>query len=136
MIGQQVGSYQIHEKIGAGGFGAVYRAHETTVDREVAIKVILPEYASSQEFQQRFETEARLVAQLEHPHIIPLYNFWQDEQGAFLIMRYVPGGSLREIIRRPGALSLSQATRIIGHIAEALTAAHEATINGGVTRTA
>lgn len=126
MIGQQVGNYHILEKIGSGGFGEVYRAHELTVDREVAIKVILPEHVRNQEFQQRFESEARLVAKLEHPHIIPLYNFWQDDQGAFLVMRYVRGGSLREIIRKQGALSLAQTTRIIGQITDALTTAHQA----------
>src|SRR5689334_6519922 len=73
LIGQTIRGYQVLEKIGEGGYGVVYKAHQPDIERDVAIKVILPEHASKPEFQQRFSNEARLVARLEHPHIIPLY---------------------------------------------------------------
>ena len=125
MIGQTIREFEILSELGAGGYGAVYRAHDTNVDRDVAIKVILPQYAENPDFKQRFESEARLVAQLESPRIVPLYTYWQDENGAFLVMRYIRGGSLRHIMAKQGALSLSQTVRIISDIAEALSVAHE-----------
>jgi serine/threonine protein kinase len=85
--------YQLLERIGAGGFGAVYKGYQTTVDREVAVKIILPQHANDPEFIRRFDTEAQLVARLEHPHIVPLYDFWRDPGGnAYLVMRWLPVG--------------------------------------------
>jgi serine/threonine protein kinase len=128
LIGQTIRGYEIIEKIGAGGYGAVYKAHEVSVSRDVAIKIILPEHAAKPEFAQRFETEARLVAQLEHPHIVPLYAYWRDDSGAFLVMRYVKGGNLAEVLETQGAISLTQTLRLLNHISEALTVAHQASI--------
>ena len=125
MIGQTIREFEIHSELGAGGYGAVYRARDTSVDRDVAIKVILPQYAENPDFKARFESEARLVAQLENIHIVPLYSYWQDEQGAFLVMRYIRGGSLRGIMAKQEALSLSQSIRILSDIADALDVAHE-----------
>ena len=73
--GQLIKSYELKELIGAGGFGEVYRAYQPQVQREVAVKAILPQYANQPEFIRRFEAEARMVAQLEHPHIVPLYDY-------------------------------------------------------------
>jgi serine/threonine protein kinase len=126
LTGQTIRGYEIRENIGAGGYGAVYRAYQPAVSREVAIKVILPEHASKPDFAQRFEQEARLVAQLEHPHIVPLYDYWRDNDGAFLVMRWLRGGSLRAVLDRQGALSLVQTARLLDQVAEALAAAHEA----------
>jgi serine/threonine protein kinase len=125
MIGETVREFEIQSELGAGGYGAVYRAHDTSVNRDVAIKVILPKYANDPDFQQRFEHEAQLVAQLESRQIVPLYSYWQDERGAFLVMRYIRGGSLRRIMAKQDALSLSQTVRIVADIAEALAVAHE-----------
>ena len=124
MIGQQIREFEIQGELGAGGYGAVYRAHDSAVNRDVAIKVILPQYANQTLFKQRFTAEAHLVAQLEHPHIVPLYTYWQDEQGAFLVMRYVRGGSLRSMMTQQGALPLARTLRILEHIADALDIAH------------
>lgn len=66
--------YDLRERIGAGGFGAVYKAYQSTVGREVAVKIILPHFANHPDFIRRFETEAQLVARLEHPHITSLYD--------------------------------------------------------------
>ncbi len=74
-ISQIVKGYELRELIGEGGFGAVYRAYQSVVGREVAIKIILPDHASQPEFIRRFEVEAQLIARLEHPHIVPLYDY-------------------------------------------------------------
>ena len=125
MIGKTIREFEILSELGVGGYGAVYRAHDTSVDRDVAIKIILPQYAEKLDFKQRFESEARLVAQLESRQIVPLYSYWQDEQGAFLVMRYIRGGNLRRIMAKQSALSLAQTIRVVSDIAEALSVAHE-----------
>lgn len=126
MIGQTLRNYNIIEEIGSGGFGAVYKANDLNINREVAIKIILPRHSNHPEFEHRFATEAEIIAQIEHPHIIPLYNYWQDENGAHLVMRFVKGGSLRDVLRRQGALGLNQIARILDQITDALEATHEA----------
>ena len=74
LVGERIRAYELRDLLGSGGFGAVYRAYQPAVDREVAIKVILPEFAQHPDFVARFEIEARTVARLEHPHIVPLYD--------------------------------------------------------------
>jgi len=76
--------YELHEPIGEGSFGVVYRARQPLVDRDVAIKIIRPQLANQPDFIRRFEHEAHLVAHLEHPHIVPLYDYWRDPSGAYL----------------------------------------------------
>jgi serine/threonine protein kinase len=80
------------ELIGEGAYGAVYRAYQPQVKREVAVKIILPEYANRPKFIRRFESEAQLVAQLEHMHIVPLYDHWRGLEGAYLVMRLMKSG--------------------------------------------
>src|SRR5215218_7978857 len=92
--------YELRERIGAGGFGAVFRAYQSTVGRDVAIKIILPGFANQADFIRRFESEAQLVARLEHPHVTPLYDYWRDPDGAYLVMRWLRGGSLRDALER------------------------------------
>jgi WD40 repeat protein len=116
--------YDLAEQIGIGGFGAVYRAAQPELAREVAIKVILPEYADQPEFIRRFEVEAQMIARLEHLHIVPLYDYWRDPDGAYLVMRYMRGGSLRGVIAGSASVSAGRAGRLIGQIAAALAAAH------------
>jgi WD40 repeat protein/serine/threonine protein kinase len=117
-------SYEIHERLGAGRYGVVYRAFQTAVGREVAIKTILPQLANRPDFIRRFEFEARLVARLEHPNIVPLYDYWRDPSGAYLVMRWLRGGSLRDEIAG-GPLSVETTTGLIEQIASALNFAHE-----------
>jgi len=88
---QVVKGYELTERIGSGVFGAVYRAYQYTVGREVAVKIILPGFAKHPEFIRRFETEAQLIARLEHLHIVPLYDYWRDPSGAYLVMRWLRG---------------------------------------------
>ena len=90
LSGQTIRGYDLRRRIGAGGFGTVYLAYQPVVKREVAVKVILPERASRPEFIRRFEAEAQFVARLEHIHIVPLYDYWRDPDGAYLVMRWLP----------------------------------------------
>lgn len=115
-------SYEFRECIGAGGFGAVYRAFQPSVGREVAIKVILPQHADQPDFIRRFEVEAQLIAHLEHPHIVPLYDYWRDPEGAFLVMRWL-SGSLGSALKK-GSWSSEAAARLLDQMASALTIAH------------
>lgn len=124
LTGQTIKGYELRERIGQGGFGAVYRAYQSSVDREVAVKVILPEHANNPDFIRRFESEAQVIARLEHLHIIPLYDYWREPDRAFLIMRLLKGGSLQDSIETQGAWGLSAAARMLDQIADALTTAH------------
>jgi serine/threonine protein kinase len=118
------------ERIGTGGFGVVYRAVQPGVDRDVAIKIILPEYANHPNFIRRFEVEAQTVAQLEHPHIVPLYDYWREPNAAYLIMRLLRGGSLESKIKR-GSLPLETVNRYLQQIGQGLHLAHR---NGVIHR--
>ncbi|HRE46255.1 MAG TPA: protein kinase, partial [Aggregatilineales bacterium] len=98
LTGTALRGYELKAQIGAGGFGAVYRAYQPAVRRDVAIKVILPIYANQADFIRDFESEVQLVARLEHPNIIPLYDYWREPDGAYFVMRWVRGGSLRQAL--------------------------------------
>ncbi|MGB3713721.1 MAG: protein kinase, partial [Candidatus Promineifilaceae bacterium] len=122
--------YELIEEIGAGGFGVVFRAHQPSVGRDVAIKIVLPEIARDPLFIHRFEQEARLAAQLEHPNIVPLYDYWQDDERAYLVMRWLRGGSLKTALSG-GPYDQGATVRIVEQIAGALETAHK---NGVVHR--
>ena len=124
LTGKSVKSYEIEDLLGQGGYGVVYRARQSAVLREVAIKVILPKYANSPEFIRRFESEAQVVAHLEHPHIVPLYDYWREPDSAYLVMRYLRGGSLRDIIDAQGKLPSDVAGKVLEQIGSALHFAH------------
>jgi WD40 repeat protein/serine/threonine protein kinase/DNA-binding XRE family transcriptional regulator len=123
LSGRAIRGYMLGEKIGAGAFGAVYRAVQPLVEREVAIKIILPKHANHPDFIRRFEAEAQLVARLEHPHIVPLYDYWREPGVAYLVMRLLRGGNVQELIDR-GPLSLDQIVHLLDQIGSALQAAH------------
>ena len=131
LTGTAVKSYDIETLLGQGGYGVVYRARQSAVLREVAIKVILPKYANSPEFIRRFESEAQVVARLEHPHIVPLYDYWREPDSAFLVMRYLRGGSLRDRIDKHGILDTEAAGKVLEQVGSALTFAHR---NGVIHR--
>ena len=115
--------YRLEDRIGTGGFGAVYRARQTTLSREVAVKIILPGFANNPDFIRRFESEANLIARLEHPHITPLHDFWRDPDGAYLVMRYLRGGSVRQALE-DGPYDLNATSELLDQIASALDFAH------------
>jgi len=128
LTGRTLRGYEIREKIGEGGNGAIYKAYQTEVGRDVVVKVILSRFADSPEFVQRFEIEAKLVAQLEHPHIVPLHNYWRDESGAFLVMRWLRGGSLRDALNETPQRLLSKTSHLLDQITSALDLAHSANV--------
>ncbi len=110
-FGRAIRGYELREELGAGAYGIVFRAYQSSIGREVAIKVIRPELANRTEFVKRFEAEAQYVAQLEHPHIAPLYDYWRDPEGAYLVMQLLRGGSLADALERspwrpPAAMQL------------------------------
>lgn len=122
--GHPLRGFELVERIGAGHMGEVYRAYQPGVGRDVAIKIIQPGYADRPEFIRRFEMEARLVARLEHPHIVPLYDFWREPGGAFLVMRWLQGGSLADSLDA-GFWPADAAVRLMLQTASALHLAHQ-----------
>jgi WD40 repeat protein/class 3 adenylate cyclase len=122
-FGRSVRGYELREQVGAGDFGVVYRAYQPSVGREVAIKVIRPELVNQAAFVRRFEAEAQLVAQLEHPHVVSLYDYWRDPDGAYLVMRWLRGGSLRQALER-GPWKVEAASRLLAQLGSALAYAH------------
>lgn len=122
--GRTIKGYELKQLIGEGGFGAVYRAYQPLIGREVAIKIILPQLANRPEFIRRFETEAQLIARLEHPHIVPLYDYWREPNGAYLVMRWLRGGSLQQALKEAGRWSIEGTQKVVTQIGEALAVAH------------
>ncbi len=127
LSGRAIRGYALAERIGAGGMGAVYRAVQPNVEREVAIKIILPAFANQTEFIRRFEAEAQLVARLEHPHVVPLYDYWREPGVAFLVMRLLRGGSIQDLLK-DGALPVETVARFVDQICPALHSAHRSGI--------
>jgi serine/threonine protein kinase/N-acetylneuraminic acid mutarotase len=123
LIGRTIGQYRVVEQLGMGGMATVYKAYHPAMDRYVALK-IPPEYlARDPNFRARFIREARTLAHLEHPHILPVYDFGEEDGLPYFVMRYVDGGTLRELMTR-GPLPLDQALRLVREVAEALGYAH------------
>jgi DNA-binding SARP family transcriptional activator len=118
-----VRGYELREVLGEGDFGFVYRAYQPSVAREVAVKVIRPEYANQPAFIRRFEAEARFIAQLEHPHIVGLYDFWREPEGAYLVMPLRRGGSVADTLQR-GPWNLGPALHLLEQVGSALSYAH------------
>jgi len=121
MIGRTLLHYRITEKLGAGGMGEVYRAADTRLRRDVALKVLPAAFARDPEWLARFEREARVLAALNHPNIAAIHGFEQADGVSFLVLEYVPGPTLAAA----GRLEVPEALRVAGQIAEALDAAHE-----------
>ena len=121
-FGDAIRGYELRERLSAGRISVVYRAFQSTVGRQVAVKVIRPEYSNHPSFVRRFEVEARTVAGLEHPHIVSLYDYWRDPDGAYLVMPLMAGGSLAD--RKMGALPLERVVGLISQVGSALGYAH------------
>jgi serine/threonine protein kinase len=119
----KIGRYIIKEKLGQGGMAAVYRAHDPNFKRDVAIKVLPPAYLDNQMFRARFEREAQMIAALEYPGIVPVYDFGEQDGQPYLVMRYMPGGSLADrITEHP--LTIQEAVNIFNRLAPALDHVH------------
>jgi tRNA A-37 threonylcarbamoyl transferase component Bud32 len=120
---QKVSRYEIRSEIGRGGMASVYLAYDPNFGREVAIKVLPRELMHDPTFRARFNREARTIATLEHPAIVPVYDFGEEDGQPFLVMRYLSGGSLVSRIRS-GPMPAVEAAKILNRIGSALDAAH------------
>jgi hypothetical protein len=123
MFPDKVGRYKIKSELGRGGMATVYRAHDPSSNREVAIKVLPTEMLRNLVTRARFKRELKLVASLEHPAIVPVYDVGEDDDQPFFVMRYMSGGSLAAMIKKE-RFSLSDAAVIIERLASALDHAH------------
>ncbi|RMG89815.1 MAG: serine/threonine protein kinase, partial [Chloroflexi bacterium] len=121
--GTQVGAYEIVEQLGQGGMATVYKAYHVALERYVAIKVLHPTFKEDESFLRRFSREAKVVARLEHPHIVPVYDFARHEGYPYLVMRYIEGETLKDRLAQ-GALSRDEILRIGTAVAEGLDYAH------------
>ncbi|MFN0089728.1 MAG: protein kinase domain-containing protein [Acidimicrobiales bacterium] len=118
--------YQLGELLGEGAFPVVFRGTQPTLGRDVAVKVIRAELANRPEFIRRFEAEAHLVAAIEHPHVVPLYDYWREPDRAYLVFRYLRGGTLEARLTAGSPLPLDQVRTLAVQVGAALTAAHRA----------
>jgi serine/threonine protein kinase len=123
LSGRTFGQYQLIEAISSGGMATIYKAYQPGLDRVVAIKV-LPEFLLSQPgFLERFKIEAQAIAKLDHPHILPVYDYGEAERTPYLVMKYVPGGTVKDLMAH-GPIDPRQAAPLLRQMAEALEHAH------------
>ncbi|MBI2976765.1 MAG: protein kinase [Chloroflexi bacterium] len=120
---QKFGRYEIERELGRGGMAVVYLARDPYVKRQVAVKVLPHQFTSDPQFRARFQREAEIIAALEHPHIVPIHDYGEQDEQLFLVMRYMTGGSLADHVRR-GPLSTTEIAHIVPPLASALDKAH------------
>ncbi|HBQ13698.1 MAG TPA: serine/threonine protein kinase, partial [Myxococcales bacterium] len=125
-IGQTLlDQFKIEEQIGAGGMGSVYRARQTTLHRDVAIKILHSELADNRDAVRRFKREARVCTALDHPNVVRVFLFGQLEDGSlYIVMEYLKGRSLLEVLQREGALPVHRALHIATQICDGVGEAH------------
>ncbi|MBI3744999.1 MAG: Stk1 family PASTA domain-containing Ser/Thr kinase [Chloroflexi bacterium] len=119
------GRYRLIELLGQGGMATIYRAHDTQLERDVAVKVLRPEYGRDPDFFARFRQEAQSAASLNHPGVVAVHDYGTDAAGPYIVMELVDGEDLGSIVRRTGALPPRQAARLAAQIARSIAAAHE-----------
>ena len=124
LTGRRLGAYQVHARIGAGGMGEVYRARDTKLGRDVAIKILPRHFTSDPERLARFEREARVLASLNHPHIGAIYGLEDADGVRALVLELVEGETLADRIAR-GPIPVNDTLTIARQIADALEAAHD-----------
>lgn len=122
-IPEKIGRYIVKSELGRGGMATVYRAVDPSVDREVAIKVLPREMLHDPQFRSRFEREIKMVAALEHPSIVPIYDVGDEDGQPYFVMRYMTGGSLSDSIEK-GKFSVQDTARIIEKVAKGLAYSH------------
>lgn len=121
----EFGRYRLFELLGQGSMGSVYRAHDTALDRDVAVKVLRPEMATEPGFDERFRREAYAAGRLANPNIIPIYDAGEIDGRLYLVMPIINGVDLHTVLRRDGPMSPPKAVRVIEQAAAALDAAHK-----------
>jgi eukaryotic-like serine/threonine-protein kinase len=125
MIGQIVGNYKIEQKLGEGGMGAVFRGIDMMIEREVAIKFLRPELSSQPQVVERFRSEAVTLAKLSHPNIATLYSFMRQGDSFFMVLEFVRGATLDQVIQQRGALPAEQAVPLFCQVLDGIQHAHE-----------
>ena len=122
--GQMLGNYRIINQVGQGGMATVYKAYQPSMDRHVAVKVLPSQLAESKEFVARFQQEARTIARLEHPHILPVFDYGESDGTAYFVMRYLEAGTLKDRMVAGRPLPLDEIDRIFTQLTDALSYAH------------
>lgn len=122
--GEQVGPYQVIGPLGQGGMASVFQAYHAKLDRYVAIKMMHKAFLEDEGFRARFGREAQIVAKMEHPHIVPVYDYAEHDGQPYLVMKFVEGQTLKKLLAQ-GPLPLDRVIEIMTHIADALTYAHK-----------
>jgi serine/threonine-protein kinase len=123
LTGRQLGAYQIVAPLGEGGMAAVYKAYHPAMERYVALKVLPRHFADDPQFMARFQREAKLLAQLQHPHILPVFDYGQAEGYTYIVMPFVPSGTLTDSLKGQ-PLPLPRIRQVISQIGDALHYAH------------
>ena len=123
--GQQIRDYVLDKLIGTGGAGQVWRAEHVHLEATAAIKAMHPHFSSNEELRQRFLREAQIMFRSNHDHLVPVHEFFFESGRYFIVMNYVGGGSLKDLIYKSGRLPLSDTFRIAREVLDALNYAHE-----------
>ncbi len=118
--------YQLDEQLGEGGMAIVYQASDLMLERTIAVKILRKDFSSSKAFQERFKEEARAAANLTHPSIVTVHDFGFDKDQLFIVMEYVPGTDLKEIIKQSGPLPIDHASRLFIQACAGIGYAHRA----------
>ena len=121
--GENIGPYRIIEQLGQGGMATVYKAYHANLDRYVAMKVLHPAFKQDINFLKRFEREAKVVAKLDHPNIVPVYDFADHEGSSYLVMRFIEGETLKARMTS-GQMTLDETVYLVKKVGDALTYAH------------
>ncbi|HLB48918.1 MAG TPA: serine/threonine-protein kinase, partial [Anaerolineales bacterium] len=121
---EQIGRYEIVNELGKGGMAVVYLARDPFMKRQVAVKVLPRQFTFDPQFRARFRREAEAIATLEHPAIVPVYDYGEHDDQPYIVMRYMPGGSLADRMAKP-RLPLDEVAALFTRLAAALDIAHE-----------
>lgn len=125
MIGKRLGGrYEVEQRIGGGGMAVVYKAHDNLLNRTVALKLLRSQFGHDDEFINRFRREAQAAASLSHPHVVNVYDVGEEDEIQYIVMEYVEGQTLKELITQEGPLNIEDAIQIASQICDALEHAH------------
>lgn len=119
------GRYQLKHKVGEGGMGTVFVAHDAELDREVAVKMLAPTLINDQDVVERFEREAKLTAGLDHPNIVPIYDVGRHEGRPFIVMKLLPGDTLAGVLRQKGGFTSDETLQLLKQVASGLDYLHQ-----------
>ncbi|RNB91209.1 Stk1 family PASTA domain-containing Ser/Thr kinase [Brevibacillus fluminis] len=126
MEGQLLGGrYQLERQVGGGGMAIVYKARDVVLHRQVAVKLLRPQFGYDEDFVHRFRREAQSVASLSHPNVVSVYDVGQDGETHYMVMEYIEGPTLKDVINSRGALPVEEAVRIAVQVCDALEHAHQ-----------